>query len=651
MPSRILTLILFLATGGGVALALAHLTNQDLSGLFGKPARPVGEALVTYNPAEIREVVIDSSGRPRRYEKKLSQWVLDSVDPPDRANYRALEVLAAFPATLEVMSSFECGEKDLAEYGLKPPRARLKYYDTKSEEVVSLLVGKRSAWHKFVPDPKPEGKPQPDHQNFPSVHVAFEDEPTQVYICSSPLVDEVLRNGFGSHRDLHPFFFPPETLARVTIKRPTGTLVLGREHPSSPWQLTSPMELDTDSTALAQLIGGLFNLTALKAEDKPAPAPPDPALSITLQYFSLDGTLHDKSTTLYIDKARSADAESVTARLSDWRKNILFTLPLNAINGRPGLNDIPLTLDRLRGVSLTSLPTQFLQSLTFESPELNGPLEIFIEKSPISDEWRARRRYQGETDGASEMNFFMVKKLLAEQVVNDQEVVLGVVSDNVAELSRYGLDRPEFSLTLRLLSGQSQTIDFGTVIDDQGQPRHYFRQRDSSSVIEISSAGYYAMPYRPYQWRSAEVWDFSPIDLSLLELKRAGQPPLTLRYHDLSQSWMEARLGNEDVTPRLIENRANRLLENLQKLSATRWLGSDHLPAEAALANPRFTVQAIFVSPDEDDTGIQRSLLKLAPVAQTAANRFYYGSVSGDPDYFLLELGEVQKLAVELLDE
>ena len=691
MRSKIFSItlaVLALTTG---AMAFLHLTQKSLSAVFGEPARPAGELLFNFEPSEVRKIAIDSQGRPQRYQERQGQWILQSATGEDRADYRVLEALLAFSADLTILESLPANEENLKAAGLSPARAHIHLKDAAGKSTADFSIGKKGAWYRHTPAPDPYSKAQ----NWPSIYLLPRDS-KDLYLCSSPYLEDILLNGFGVQRDLRPFFFPPELLAEVSIERPNGTLVIARETPAASWRIKKPFMLDADPIAAAELIGGLYNLTALKATNKPAPPNDESALQLSLRFFGMNGIVKETATTLSLSEPQKNKTDLYLGRLDDGRKNIEFQIPRNSLSAFKaeslpsfdadrdgqldpdetqaallarfdknsdqaldeaeeaaikkatarvvGLDELPLTIERLRGASLSGLNLRQLKRIRIQSPELQGPLDIEIDKSPISGEWRVQRTYAGKTNPANERTLFAVKKILTE------EKALATVSDAVEDLAPYGLQSPVLTLTLELFDGTRETIFFGEKINAEGVPQFFFRRNDSRTVMELDAAVFYRIAARPYLWRDGHVWTFNIVDLNLLLIERGDNPPLTLDYSDLAQSW-SARQGNTDVTALLNENRANRYLEVLESLSADRWLGPDSPPARQALQDPVFKLTALFQRPDDENSPLETKTLRLAGAGRRGSSPFYYGQVEGDPQYFILELETVAKLAEKLLEE
>ncbi|MEM9283563.1 MAG: DUF4340 domain-containing protein, partial [Verrucomicrobiota bacterium] len=224
------------------------------------------------------------------------------------------------------------------------------------------------------------------------------------------------------------------------------------------------------------------------------------------------------------------------------------------------------------------------------------------------------------------------------------------ISDSITNWDEYGLLNPELVLTLETFEKELETLKFGIRIDSEGVPRYFLRRGESSSVCEISSEVFYSLSSRPYQWREARVWNFTPVDLHTMLVEKVNQTPLKLSYRDLSQRW-NAQRETENVSALLNEKRANRLLDHLEELKATRWLEEDHPGALTAMRDPVFQLTAVFKRPDDASAPIRQDTLKLARVRQKGSNKLYYGKVDSVPNFFLVDVAQVKKLAVDLLSD
>ena len=130
-----------------------------------------------------------------------------------------------------------------------------------------------------------------------------------------------------------------------------------------------------------------------------------------------------------------------------------------------------------------------------------------------------------------------------------------------------------------------------------------------------------------------------------------ANPELILNYTFLDETW-KARQYGENVTTHLNPQRANQYLKFIEGLRVDKWLGDTSPVAERALRNPSFRFTAIFreMNDDGDRVGTRELSFELAPASPSAANRYFYGQLSGDPHYFLLGVDAYRQLTTRLVD-
>ena len=212
-------------------------------------------------------------------------------------------------------------------------------------------------------------------------------------------------------------------------------------------------------------------------------------------------------------------------------------------------------------------------------------------------------------------------------------------------LALFGITKP-LTTTLSSDSGPVR-IEYGSV-----ELTHFYSNEEGTArVAEVSPQILTKIAMEDFRWRTPRIWSIDPFEVENLVIERAGRPPLQLSYNFFSRKW-QAKINGKDVTARLNTNKANRLLEKLADLKAHRWLGPSSANAAFQLNKPDLSI-SVFLE-KVDDTGkkdgqILRQL-KIAQVVRGAENRFFYGSLSDEPDFFLIEVGAVRGLAVELME-
>lgn len=209
------------------------------------------------------------------------------------------------------------------------------------------------------------------------------------------------------------------------------------------------------------------------------------------------------------------------------------------------------------------------------------------------------------------------------------------------DLRLFGLDRP---IKKRFRTDQGIVfVEFGT-----SKKRHYYANRvGTPRVAEVNISVLNKIPMRDFKWRATKLWNISPFEIRGLVLQQQNQAPLQLSYHFFKQEW-KARLDGLDITPTLNENRANRLLEKLTAIRVNTWLGSIDDNAATRLANPDFTLSVILEDIDDhgEITGLKTEALSFARINDD----LYYGKLSSDPSFFIIDGGIIKSLNVKLLD-
>lgn len=97
-------------------------------------------------------------------------------------------------------------------------------------------------------------------------------------------------------------------------------------------------------------------------------------------------------------------------------------------------------------------------------------------------------------------------------------------------------------------------------------------------------------------WKKKRLFSFSRFDLREMHLERIGSGgPLVLKFDRLDDSWTASKDG-KDETLNINPNRANRYLDELEKMEVSAWLPYTDATAHEALKNPVFRLKLILQS-------------------------------------------------------
>ncbi|YCM44666.1 DUF4340 domain-containing protein [Verrucomicrobiaceae bacterium 227] len=218
-------------------------------------------------------------------------------------------------------------------------------------------------------------------------------------------------------------------------------------------------------------------------------------------------------------------------------------------------------------------------------------------------------------------------------------------------LSLLGLDNPT-QVTVPVSNG-SLAIHIA-----QSPARHYYANRltedgrNTPHVIEIKGDSIAKMELQPFRWRTSRLWNISRFDIKGLTINRQDAPPLELEYNFYTQIWRATTEGR-DVTALLNPHKAEKLLKKLSDIKVHHWLGPDSESAAHRLQTPTLEISVLIEEIDDDGerTGLVPHVLKLSQIVPNVPNQLYYGSTSLDPNYFLVDVATVKRLAVKLLEE
>lgn len=636
MRSAFTTLLLAalaLLLGG---LAVVQFKEQDLTSIFGAPPRQVGETLFSFDEhSPARLTLSNSLGEVAEFHKKAGQWFMISPTP-DRADYRHLQSLVFATRHLLIEEAIPADQLSRSEAGLETGHYELKIVDRAGHDVAHYKLGRRTPWHHLA------GKNGELSETF-FIEPIGEFEDGNVYVCAGANARVLLDLGVPILRDHRPFLFNATELASIDIHHKNGDVLVSRQDLQSPWRITKPLDLRTDPESVARLVRGLYETQALKIHDPGAVTiPPRKSnrafIEISLHFFDRDGTIIPTPTTLQVEAPVTEDADTAYAKVSG--RTAIFELPLKPANGHLSLAELPVTVNDLRSRTLLSRPPSSLQSATINADSLHAPLVLSLGKDPGTDKPRWIITRNGIPEPANESTVF---RLFTALTINK---VLGFASDAPADLAPFGLDPPAKSVVLHHSDDQRIQLDLGQTPDG----KYYALRHGEAGVVEIDSRTFDYIEIQASAWRDSLLWSMSIVDLEGFIVERPNQAPLLLNYNFLTELW-SAKQDGQDLTILLNKQRANILLDHLENLRVTRWLGPTHPEAATRLEHPLLTFEIAYRVEDDfgDVIGIHRRLLNLAPISFAPNNRLYYGRLSGDNDYFLINKEAFDHLNVPLI--
>ena len=488
------------------------------------------------------------------------------------------------------------------------------------------VLGRKTAWIGTDPTTGEE---------IPTVFIRPLDKSRKnyVYACNGD-IHPLFKDGFRFLRDHQPFLFRPDMLQRIRIRNAAGELTLGREAPGMPWRIVKPLDLPTDVAAMKRLLEGLLTLRAMKVTDRadvtlPTNGTATGSDQIAIQMFGIA-----TETVLDILPPKSADAETRLATVSD-RPNAVFELPSKVNADLVSLSTLPLAVNELRDSTLTNLNIASLKGILIEPA---GRTPLLISKKP--GKW-----VLGEGENPQPANERRLFDLL--KAVTDSKVE-AFVTDAATDFTPWGLDKP--FLTLRFLAADNQALELLFGSDKQGVV--HVNRRGTTTVMKVNDEVITRIATQAFQWKDSRLWSLNRFDLKEIEIKRDTRPAVTLNYDGQDEKWTAIREG-KDVSAELDPTRANYLLGVLENLSVNRWLPANYAAADKALLAPTlsFKVKYQLIDDEGNDAGYGTKQLDIAPAAEGALNRFYYGRLTSDENPFVLDQETLDKLKVEIFGE
>lgn len=648
MRSAGFTLLLF----GLAALVCGAIYWQaregNLDAVFGSSAVPVGEHLYdSFNESQVHHIHISGNGvegdfvksiegesvsslkgdftKAAEQESKEANVVwLSTLPPHDRMDPRAAASIIAFTRGMVVYDFAPRKEIDAAQANLSPGGILVELKDAQSHTLAKYRMGGLTPLK--IQDEKRT-------MENPTVFIQPRERSDKeyVYACAGN-IGPLFKDNFKRLRDHRPFYFDPRKLQKIRLRGPQGELTLNRQYLESPWRITKPIDLPSNTPAVKTLLEGLFNLQAMRLTSHATSTPPSSSAKswqIAIQSFA-----ENSETVLDISPPENPTSATVFATVSN-RPETLFELPLKHAPEMVSLADLPTALNALRDPKLTNLNIASLRAVTIR-PSTGPLISLHREKK----QWRAN--ILGQTQLANE---YRVADLL-NAVTKSQ--VTGFETDAASDFKRWGLDHPFLNLGFLGDAGAALEINFG--MDPHGAI--FANRTGTPTVVQVDQSLISSIATEPHEWRNALLWTLNKADLVGLTRTVGKQESITLFYDDKTETWTgRMTASGEDITEQIEVPRANFLLAHLEKIEVTRWLAAEDSDAVLALQNPLLTIEVAqnLVNSDGDFTGLERRTLTLAPAPAIPGS--FYGRLNTEQNLFLLDRETSQKLVTDPLEK
>ncbi len=377
------------------AVVTWHWREGNFDALLGVPPTPVGQRLYDrFTPDQVKYIRVTSAAGSAEFTRGPLGW--QCLTPwTDRMDPRAAASIIQFTLGMRVEDLADRDDTDTRQSGLGGGSLRIRLDDANRQPLASYRLGRAAPWKAEV-----EGIEQP----VATVFVRPQDKKRKrhVYVCTGD-INPLFKDGLKFLRDHRPFYFNPLQLAKIRIRAQQGDLTLGRESPQGAWRITKPLDLPTDPAAVKSLLEGLYELQALRVQDRAATTATAAESAVKPMQIAIAPFGSDAEAVLEIFPPESPDSHESMATVSD-RPNTLFALPIKPEPGLVSLADLPLEVNELRDPTLTRLNVASLRAISIKPS--TGP-EILITREPPAP-WMAG--VQGITTEANEENLFALLK-------------------------------------------------------------------------------------------------------------------------------------------------------------------------------------------------------------------------------------------------
>lgn len=686
---RILRFILLvLVTLAAIGAAVLLTIDDNLSRIIGRTAFSSGERLFPYTKEEMNEISwmrINCGGDMAEFRRRPNGVWWGEKPWDDRMDPRAAAAILQYTYSTSIVDALPLHKIDsasLKEFGVKttPITITLKEMSAdgrRSSTMARYTLGSTAPW--LVDDTENQTT---DDTTY--MQTDFYGRDSRILVGTGNILP-LFKSGIRQLRDHRPLLIHPAMPASIEINNKGQRIALERPSPDprTPWKITYPLPLDTDPQMMDVLLGTLQKLTAVRVYDPEETSVPDmtddQVTSVSIRNFTGrlagDGkslAVEEKPVTLriYPPSDNSNLAELVKATVSD-RKAVFELAQTTGSNKEvPGVRNIPLDLNLLRSKQLTDIGDYKITGLSIRRSLQDYPTIVrFVqgdEKTGQQPTWM----YTAEGSRYQEVNPDHLVSLLKTVKTGN---VAGFASDKATDLAVYGLDNPLLTLTMSLLPKPNEeprppvTVFFSKGTDGSW----YARQSGKPTVVMLDNEYMKNFTANALAWKKKSLLSFNRYNLKEMHLERIGSGgALVLKFDRLDDSWTASKDGR-DETLNINPNRANRYLDELEKMEVVSWLPYTNPEAREALKKPVFRLKLVIqvykdasrqehreitgkdgitfsAEPEMEEKTIS---MEIAPAGEAGFSRFYYGKINTTPYYFILNMDSVRLLGASLAED
>jgi hypothetical protein len=587
------TLVLLIITAG----VFAYLFLVERNRLNTPDAARQAQNVVNFEREKINGIIIQNGEDKIDIRRHDDKWRLETPIK-DQADASAVNNLLLDLENWQKEASISAKEMEadkskLADYGLAPPKLRLQLSGEKVPP--EIFFGKDAAL---------EGK----------MYIRFANSKETFLVNQS--VKKAIEKKPEDFRDHKLTDLILAQVVRAVLKTPAGEMELQKKGDN--WDITRPLRSRADDQKVNDLIAQITTarIQQFVADDKGDLHPyglAEPRGSVTL--FAQDDKPGAPGQTLQIGSVPEKEKEQVYVRFSP--RGFVYALPKKIeelLNTKP--ND-------LRDRHLVRIDTKILDRITIDAP---GKGKTVLARK--DENWTIASRNNAPANSSE------VRRLI-ETFQNEQVTMF--VEDVASNLPKYGLDKPQLTVTFSSFASENTaetkageqpfaSIAFGKVEGDNV----YARVGDEPFVVAVRRTLLDQTWTDPSQWQDLSIFNFKPDQIHRLTVKTDKEVEL-VRGANNQWSWAKG-------TGPINQTNAQSLLNTLSTLHAVRWVGAT-LPGHG-FDKPQLVV-TFTTSPDDKATH------KLA-IGGTAPNGTWFAKVDEREGTFTISGADLNALKVPL---
>jgi hypothetical protein len=588
------TLVLLILTGGVFAYLFLVERNAPNTADAAREAQNV----VNFSREKINGITIQNGDDKidiRRHDDKwrLEAPIKDQVDASavnnlllDLENWQKDATISA--------KEMEADKSKIADYGLTQPKLRLKLSGENAPP--EILFGKEAAL---------EGR----------MYVRFANSKETFLVNES--VKKALDKKPEDFRDRKLTDLIMAQVVRAVLKTPSGEMELKKS--GDHWDIVKPLHTRADDQKVGDLIAQVTTarIQQFVADDKGDLHPyglAEPRGSITL--FTQDDKPGASGQILQLGSIPDKEKEQVYVRFSP--RGFVYTLPKKI---EEMLNTKP---DDLRDRHLVRIDTKNLDRVTIDAP---GKGKTVLARK--DENWTIASNKNAPANSTEVRH--LIDSMQSERVTK-------FVEDVASNLAKYGLDKPQLTVTFSSFASENTaetkagdepfaSVAFGKVEGDSV----YARVGDEPFVVTVRRIVLDQIPTDPVQWQDLSIFNFKPEQAHRLTIK--GDQELEL-VRGANNQWSWAK-GTGPINQTNLQS----LLNTLSTLRATRWIGST-LPGHG-VDKPQLVIN-FTTSPDD------KAAHKLT-IGGTAPNGNWFAKVDEHDGTFTISNQDLSALKLPLV--